>query len=252
MKILGLALLLTATGVLYFYFYPDLTQTEQVRYRLTTTVDTPNGPRRGTGVWGYSMAATYIPLNSLTWEFAGRVEGEAIPVDLGDGRTLYVVLGGRVPPKDLGTGLEPPYFSAAFMNASPKYRLEADVVLRPAYFGSGHSGATKDVEWIKAQRGRTVSLECGGLQKSLKPCPAMVLANRSGSNVTLLDPDDFAATLGAGYRLRSITMQVVDDPITRGIERRLPWVKPLPYQSLKRQDELRAMGFSRREPARYR
>ena len=39
-----------------------------------------------------------------------------------------------------------------------------------------------------------------------------------------IDPGDLAATYGAGYALRRVVVQIVDDPPTCGIERRLPWL----------------------------
>lgn len=37
-----------------------------------------------------------------------------------------------------------------------------------------------------------------------------------------VDPADFAATFGPGYALRRITVQITDDPVTTGIEQKLP------------------------------
>jgi hypothetical protein len=41
------------------------------------------------------------------------------------------------------------------------------------------------------------------------------------TSVVLVDPDDLAASFGAGYRLKAITVQVTDKPVTVGIEKRL-------------------------------
>ena len=45
---------------------------------------------------------------------------------------------------------------------------------------------------------------------------------RDPKSVALVNPDDLAASFGAGYRLRRMTVQRTDDPVTVGIEKRLP------------------------------
>lgn len=40
-----------------------------------------------------------------------------------------------------------------------------------------------------------------------------------------VDPDNLAATFGAGVSLKRITVQMTDDPVTTGIEKRLGWFR---------------------------
>ena len=40
-----------------------------------------------------------------------------------------------------------------------------------------------------------------------------------------VDPDNLSASFGKGYSMKGLTVQITDDPVTRGIERTLPWVK---------------------------
>ena len=44
------------------------------------------------------------------------------------------------------------------------------------------------------------------------------------TSVAEVDPDDLAATFGEGVRLKRITVQLTDDPVTTGIEKRLAWL----------------------------
>ncbi len=44
------------------------------------------------------------------------------------------------------------------------------------------------------------------------------------ASVMAVDPDDLTATLGPGIHWRSMKLEVTDDPLTRGIEKRLPWI----------------------------
>jgi hypothetical protein len=42
-------------------------------------------------------------------------------------------------------------------------------------------------------------------------------------SVEPVDPDNLAKSFGAGYRLKSLTVQMSDAPVTTGIEQRLGW-----------------------------
>ena len=44
------------------------------------------------------------------------------------------------------------------------------------------------------------------------------------TSVERVDPDELAATFGEGVRLKRITVQVTDDPVTSGIGQRLGWL----------------------------
>ncbi|MCC6479158.1 MAG: hypothetical protein IT552_08115, partial [Sphingomonadaceae bacterium] len=54
------------------------------------------------------------------------------------------------------------------------------------------------------------------------------------TSVEQVDPDDLAASFGRGYRLKSITVQVTDAPVTVGIGDRLHAIGVLPNNSLDR------------------
>ena len=44
------------------------------------------------------------------------------------------------------------------------------------------------------------------------------------TSVAEVDPDDLAATFGEGVKLKRITVELTDDPVTTGIEERLGWL----------------------------
>jgi hypothetical protein len=44
------------------------------------------------------------------------------------------------------------------------------------------------------------------------------------TSVARVDPDDLASTFGEGVRLRRITVELTDDLVTTGIEKRLGWL----------------------------
>ena len=45
------------------------------------------------------------------------------------------------------------------------------------------------------------------------------------TTMTLVDPRDLAASFGPGYALKSATIEITDEPASRGIETILPWLK---------------------------
>ncbi|WP_066268991.1 hypothetical protein [Blastomonas sp. CCH3-A3] len=44
------------------------------------------------------------------------------------------------------------------------------------------------------------------------------------TTVERVDPDALAASFGEGVKLRRVTVQLTDDPVTKGIEKRLKWL----------------------------
>lgn len=256
MRVIVWVMALAAICVGYFRLWPVIVQTDQARYRLTVEIDTPDGLRKGSGVWGYSMAPNFdVPVFSMQWYFSPRIEGEAIPVDLGKGRLVYMILGGRVMPENQGGGIEPASFNSGFLNDMPGIQLWSGGLGSPVH-GFDHAGAKREIEWIKAKAGKVVTLDCVPVphHNSSGYCPALVLLDPTSRHVQMLDPADLAWTLGPGYRLRDVTLEVVNDPVTRGIERRLPWVHPASRReaaagfTISERDIL-AAGFSRHDPA---
>ena len=47
------------------------------------------------------------------------------------------------------------------------------------------------------------------------------------NSVMAVDAEHLEATLGPGVAWQSITIQIVDEPVTRGIHEKLPWLKPM-------------------------
>ena len=46
-------------------------------------------------------------------------------------------------------------------------------------------------------------------------------------SVARVDPNDLAASFGPGVKLVRATIEITDDPVTTGIEKRLGWVASL-------------------------
>lgn len=181
------------------------------RYRLTVEVDTPQGLKRGSGVIQVDTSKSEGLEGS---HIDSRVTGDAVAVDLPGGQTLFALLDkahdvvacGVIPP-----GRAKAQAAAAAGNYDPNEWRE-------------------EIEDIKARSG-----VCDLPRLGPSPFPNDGMVNQWPSLVhfrdihdprTLerVDPDDAAATFGAGVRIRRITVQMTNDPVTTGIEKRLPWL----------------------------
>ncbi len=233
----------------YVAFYPQSTRTAQVRSRITVTVHTPAGDRRGSGVWGYSESAVSVFNAGYHWEFRPRLEGDAIPIDLDNGRTIFVLLGSSSAPGMRNSRPIPASFSSTF---SP-----LDALRQGDRWPTGWTREDADgrIARARSRRGRAFAMDCSPGPARYGECPAMVVADGpSARNLQLLDPDNFAATLGQGYWLGDVAIEVVDDPVDHAITRRLPWVRPATakdFAASTSSDDIhiRMTGFSRKDPA---
>ncbi|MDG6078622.1 hypothetical protein E3U23_05375 [Erythrobacter litoralis] len=197
-----------AVAILAGCGFLGLDPTPDYRYRLTVEVDTPQGLRSGSSVIEVETdvaSATTIPSPGSV---SHRVRGEAVAVDLPDGRTLFALLrsgtdadwASRVmsmlapdPPDDVEDR-----FQARFDNL---LALEGKLTLPRMWPPVGH-------------------LE----ERSAYPMLVTFGDIAVPTSVTEVDPDDLAATFGEDYALRRITVELTDAPVTTGIEKRLGWL----------------------------
>jgi hypothetical protein len=167
---------------------------KRFRFRMTVEVETPQGLRTGSGVMEVSAAKTTKILpeqHAVSTVF----KGEAVPVDLPDGQTLFALVG------DIGAGYS--LASAAVKSFDPLTGPEDKYVASIGKLG-----------------------ETGSLGRSvpIRDMPKLVRFRniRDPKTVELVDPKDLAKSFGPGVKLRQIVLTVVDEPVTQGIEKRLP------------------------------
>jgi hypothetical protein len=171
------------------------------KYRLTVEVETPEGIKSASGVMAVHPDRSYSRGGHT------RAKGDAVLVDLGGGKNLLALLA-HIDDKSLDLG---------GMNY---------VALR-AYKAAG-----RNVSFNEMSRQTGVVPVTGALIPVL--VSFAVLAD-PGSARTVL-PDDLEAALGKGFHLHGISAEVVPnglwpldfggplgEPVTRGIEAKLPW-----------------------------
>jgi hypothetical protein len=143
-----------------------------------------------------------------------RARGEAVAVDLPNGKTLFALLRS---PRDVDWAA----------------RIVAQVAPRIP-----HKRGEERFDNVLLVKG-VVELPPQGWPEKL-PVPAFdgypMLVTfgdlADPTSVARVDPDDLAASFGAGVRLKRITVELTDDPVTTGIEERLGWLSEYPEPRL--------------------
>jgi hypothetical protein len=180
-------------------------KTPDYRYRLTVEVETPEGVRTGSSV----IEVEQTPVRSGFAPGAGvgvrkRARGEAVAVDLPGGKTLFALLRS---------------------DNDVDWAAHVYVYLKP-YKKQSVLDAADDVLELEGERVLPRMWPAVANLKERSAYPMLVTFGdlADPTSVARVDPDDLAATFGAGVRLKRITVELTDDPVTTGIEERLGWL----------------------------
>lgn len=184
-------------------FFPS-----KFRFRLTVEVDTPDGIQSGSSVY---EALAGRPNTGSRKHFA-RVRGEAVAVDLPNGKTLFVLIkypGGG----DIGY--------KAMRVLAPDIKFPPDAAKHLKF----QDGVGPKVE-IPARRTRTYHKDGEKRTEVVSGYPMLVTFEDidDPTTVQLVDPDDLSATFGEAYTLKQMTVELTNDSVTSGIEERLEWL----------------------------
>lgn len=178
-------------------------RTESYRYKLTLAINTPEGVRNGSSVVEAQFFAVSIPARGVMH----KLQGEALYVDLGPGRRPLIA--------SLNKQLHPRYDKDAgwSRDGGPNVKLLAGI------FEVSFSGdLLEDVSSISKVRG----------QRHISPNELPDLLTFADiddpSSVMEIDPNDIAQALGPGVTWNSIALEITDEPVSRGITLKLPWI----------------------------
>ena len=173
------------------------------KYRLTVEVETPDGIKSASGV----MAVT--PDRGYSRKGHTATSGDALFIDLGSGKNLVTLL------------------------AHFDHTLDLDGMNYVALRAYGASSGQR-VSFNEMSRIRGVVPVTG----ELIPVLAAFADPADPSTMQTVPPDDIASVLGNGFRLHGVSAEVVPngfwpvdfggvlgEPVTRGIEAKLPWLK---------------------------
>lgn len=175
---------------------------EPFRYRLTVEVDTPQGVRTGSSVIEVTAGEVGTTLGGAGVE----VRGEAVSVDLPGGQTLIALLQGDHDPYE---------FAGRVM-----------FLVTPFKGGDKQEGFGPLLEAVRANRKVNVVPRMRPGYYDVDPpfsaYPMLVRFRdiRDPRTMERVDPDNLAALFGPRVKLRRITVQVTDDPVTDNIKHR--------------------------------
>jgi hypothetical protein len=189
----GVGIVALLLGVGWLMYRPNA-----YRYKITVEVDTPSGPKTGFAV----REIKYIPtLPVVANKFNTEQRGEAVAVDLSAGQTLFVLMdidGHETIRAAVGQGVE---------TDAKKLLDQANSDRRIYVYPPRERLRARNLEFPQLVRFRDIS----------DPLSAERVA-----------PDNLAAVFGPGVSMGRITLQMVDEPVTNEIPRRLPWRKNFP------------------------
>ena len=191
-----IGLLVLGFAVLLFWWW---TMPNVYRYKLTVEVETPEGIRSGNAVrqvsWTGGRRLT-SELNTATMMH----KGEAVIVDLPNGETLFALMS--------PDGQETPMlaFGSATQTRFSDRSVKVMVPFAPKEAKYGESGTPRFVRFRDINDPKTIEK---------------------------VDLANLAVSFGEGYRLKRITAQIVEEPVTELVATKLPWLEAYRKQRLR-------------------
>ena len=183
------------------------------RYRLTVEVDTPEGLKTGSSVIEVEQRLVRPGSNPAGAAVERLVRGEAVAVDLPDGRTLFALLRSD-------NNVE---WAAYVMQA-----------LAPRTRGERFEQQLDNMLVLKGEKALPRMFPPVGHLEERSAYPMLVNFGDTDdpTTVELIDPDNLTATFGEGVSLKRITVQITEEPVTAGIGQRLKWLSKYPEPRL--------------------
>ncbi len=198
MKLLWAAVIIGAVGLLW------ATRSgggERFRYRVTVEVETPDGVRSGHSI-NEVRAANHNNLGLAPPSRSMDKIGEAIAVDLPNGETLFML---------------PPSSERVQQVFDPEWKN--DWVESTQRISEKAASAVLNFP-IETNRERTPD----GLPRQHAGLLVRFRDINKPDTVEEVNPERLDEAFGAGHALRRVTVQLTEEPLTSGIEKRLPWL----------------------------
>jgi hypothetical protein len=180
-------------------------RTESYRYKLTLAVNTPDGVKRGSSVVELLFFDVSIPARGTMH----KLSGEALYLDLGPGRRPLIAL--------LTSQLHPKF--GKDQSWSRDGGPTDNLLLR--LYGVTVPASTSALGYVA-----TIARMRGAHEITANDLPDLVTFAdiNDPKSVIEIDPNDLQATLGAGISWNEIAFEITGEPITKGIELKLPWI----------------------------
>jgi hypothetical protein len=185
-------------------------------YKTTVTVETPEGLKSGSAVREVTVQILHKGWNHETPLTKRSFRGEAVVVDLGKRGELFALLKGYADGDDDGYYTVfnafpgPPGFTAAGIEYYSHLKNTKATLLPTNYPMLVTFGDLKDPNTIK-----TVLEMKSDPTKKRWPIALVITA------------DHFEELFGKGVRLKEITLEMTDAPVTQAVDQYLPWLASL-------------------------
>lgn len=166
------------------------------RFKMTVEVDTPEGLKTGSSVYEVETTGSRDLVAGGTGS-RFTLRGEAVAVDLPDGKTLFALL------------------KTVAQSGHDSLPVSSMVAMDPAF----------DYDWMASTK-RIVS-EDGIKSPAEVPAayyPMLVMFRdiKDPTSVERVEPNALDAAFGPGVTLKRIAIAKTDEPVTVGVEKRLP------------------------------
>lgn len=171
------------------------------RYRMTVEVVVDGELRSGSSVIEIELQTQPKLVDNLT--IVPRVHGDAVFVDLGGGRNVVALLAGGPDGK---------------FSSQP-------ILLVPQLFSADYLRDRNVLPKLASLRGRR------DIPERHLPTLVTFADLNDPSNARVVRPEEFEAVFGPGVRLKRVWIEMTDEPVTRGIEKKFPWWDgPFPWE----------------------
>ena len=159
------------------------------RQKLTITIETPAGEVSGASVSQVSWRKHWIRTDGMGWDY--DLTGEAVVVEVTPGRFLFALLKGAGTTEYMGS-----------VAAASIAGREGRVIDGPLF------------DEVRDKRDRAAGVIT--VPEYQYPMLVTFADIADPTSVALVDPANLAASFGPGVRLKSVTLEVTDEPVTVG------------------------------------
>ncbi|WP_457663185.1 hypothetical protein [Sinorhizobium medicae] len=209
-QLILLIFLLTGLGITAVVLWHEATVAGSWRYKMIVTVETPEGLKSGSAVREISAREIKL-LNGFSGGTQAHLKGEAVAVDLGHRGVLFALLKGV--PNGVNHG--------------------ESIVYEVFPYSGGYTSESGIRHYRELTSGRAVLDESNypifvtftDLANPRTVTQVLEMENTtSGPTRFSVKEDHFEQLFGAGVRLKGVTIEMTDEPITWGIEKYIPWL----------------------------
>ena len=197
------ATLLCGAGLVAMAGCSAFEPSETLRFRITVEIDTPLGVRSGSSVWELTITDIAIGFTQSEDQF----RGEAVAVKLPNEQTVFALLISEYGQQDY-----PKYLIREWLKTYPDY---SDIDNKN-FLSAFPNWTAVEASW-EVPRKFDFDCETGpNCKDGGYPMFVTFKDINDPATVTKVDPDDFEASFGERYRLKSVTVTATNKPITTG------------------------------------